>query len=164
MPEEVRFFGRLGAWGVVVGGGYWLLTRETTGAVVLIGFGIGTGFLALMFALDVRRTGRGRVDERPWRWVGLPSRETDEGPFADEEARFPAATSAPLLFSIGVALATLGLAFGPWLYLAATLPLLAGGRAWLRGAMAEYRAIDADGEARSHDPGGDDPGGEPGAG
>ena len=142
MPEEVRFFGRLGAWGVLVGTGYGVLTQEVVGTVALVAFGIGAGFLAVVFGANVRRTGRGMTGEGPLRWVGLPSRERDESPFGDETARIPSRSLAPLEMGLGIALASLGLVFGPWLYLAAALPIVAGVRDWVRGAVEEYRAVE----------------------
>ena len=152
MPEEVRFFGRLAVWGIVVGAGYWLLTREPVGSVVLVGFGVGNAFLAVMFARDVNRTGRGRSDERPWRWVGLPSEEPDRPPFGDESGRIPAGSLAPVQLGLGVGLAALGLVFGPWLYLAAAAPIAVGLADWFRGAVEEYRATERGGDEERAEP------------
>ncbi len=141
MPEEVRFFARLGGYGVIIAIVYWIVSREPIGTVVLVGFGAGMGFVSVMLALAVRRTGRGRVTEPLWRLPALPSREAEEGAFIDEEARLPGASFAPLEFGLGIGLAALGLVLGPWLFLAAAAPLAVGGRDWLRGVVEEHRAV-----------------------
>lgn len=142
MPEEVRFVGRLGVYGLAIAIIYWFISYEVAGSVLLLAFGLATGFAAGYLLLDVRRTGRGgALRGRPWHWVGLTSTE-DEGPFADETGRLPGQSIAPLEFGFGAAVAGLGLVFGPWLVALGLVPMVVGGTVWLREAMAEHRAVD----------------------
>ena len=147
LPEEILFFGRIGAYGVGIGVVYWFLTYEVAGSVLLIGFGVATGLLAVLLLFGRPKTDRrGDRDRQPGAGV------TGDGPFADESGRIPAPSMAPLEFGFGLALASLALVFGAPMAVAAVLPLAAGGMSWLRSASAEWRAIDRDDRPRSSAP------------
>jgi uncharacterized membrane protein YfcA len=126
---------------------YWFVSYEVAGTVLLLAFGIATGFAAVILALDVRRTGRGGgLRRRPLDWV-LLTRTADDPPFGDEAAGVPSGSFAPLEIGLGIAVAAMGLVFGPWLIPLGLVPIAMGAGVCLREAMAEHRlvrALDAD--------------------
>lgn len=127
--EEVRFFGRIAAYALVVGTVYWFLAYEMAGTVLLLGFGVCALFASLVLghgARDVGATAGGADPERP---------------FGDESGRLPAPGLAPLGLGFGLAMAALGIAFGPWLVLAGLVLVGWAGLGWLRAAMAEHAAL-----------------------
>jgi hypothetical protein len=131
LPEEIQFFGRLGAYGIGIGIVYWVLTGEVAGTLLLVGFGLATGVLGALLW-------RGRPSGEPGPDDGEPS----GGPFHDESGRVPGATYAPLEFGFGVALLALALVFGAPMAVASIVPLVAGGIGWLRAASAEWGALE----------------------
>lgn len=136
-PEEVRFFGRIALYALVVGVVYWFLTYETAGTVLLVGFGLCALFASLVLGHGARGVGAGAG--RP---VGgrLPTETDPERPFVDESGRLPAPGLAPLGMGFGLAMAALGIAFGPWLVLAGLVLVAWAGLGWLRSVMAEHEA------------------------
>lgn len=146
MPEEVRFFARSAVFALVLGVIYWFVSYETAGTVLLLAFALA-GFVATaLLGRDARRAAReAGSDElgRPWTWAQLSPADQDS-PFPSDEGRVPGASVAPLAVASGVALAMLGLVFGPWLILMAAVPLLVGGRIWLREVTAEWHAVEGD--------------------
>jgi hypothetical protein len=138
LPEEIQFFGRLGAYGIGIGIVYWFLTYEVAGSLLLIGFGLATGLLGALLFL-----------RRP-----RDPREPEAGPFHDESGRVPSATYAPLEFGFGLALVALAPVFGPPMAVASLVPLMLGGAGWLRSAAAEWRAVEAGEAARGGKAGG----------
>ncbi len=141
MPEEMRFVLRSAMYGLVVGAGYWLLTGEAAGTAMLIGLGVAAGFVLIMLWLERRRAGH-RLHGPPWRWLLIERDADDQGPL-EEVGRLPGNGIAPLLVGFGIALIAMGLVFGPALIAAASVPLIIGLRSWLRGAAAEYEAVEA---------------------
>jgi hypothetical protein len=139
VPEEVRFVGRLAAYGLLIGVVYWFVAYEVAGTVLLIAFGLATGFATVVFALDARRKRHGPLPRRPLEWLAL-STDEEAPPFADDPGAIPLGSSAPLEFGFGAAVASLGLVFGAWLVALGMVPLVIGAAGWLRDAMAEYRA------------------------
>ncbi len=134
-PEEVRFFGRIALYALVVGVVYWFLTYETAGTVLLVGFGLCALFASLVLghgAREVPPSGR-----TPAVAPGAPD---PERPFGDETGRLPAPGLAPLGMGFGLAMAALGIAFGPWLIVAGLVLVVWAGLGWLRSAMAEHEA------------------------
>jgi hypothetical protein len=127
LPEEVLFFARSAAYGLLIGVVYWILTGEPAGTTLLLGFGGASAALALILALRRRRTAA--LDGQP-----------ADGPFGDETGRIPAPTLAPLQLGFGLALAGLAIPFGIWMAIASIVPILAGSLGWLRGAEREWRA------------------------
>jgi cytochrome c oxidase subunit IV len=140
VPEEVRFLGRLAAYGLLIGVIYWFVAYEVAGTVLLIAFGLAAGFATIVLLLDVRRRRRGPLPRRPADWLALTADERDP-PFADEPATLPAGSGAPLEFGFGLAVAVLGLVFGAWLIALGMVPIVVGAATWIRAAMAEHRAI-----------------------
>ena len=138
MPEEVRFFGRFAGYALLVTLLYWFLSRDPVGTVLLGAFGLASAFGSLVLGGDARRRGR-TLGGRPWQWIGL-TRTDEQGPFIEEPSRLPAASLAPFEVGFGLAFASLGLVFGPWLIVVGLVPAAVGAAGWLRDAMAEYRA------------------------
>lgn len=151
MPEEVRFLARLAGYGLLIGVVYWFVSYEVAGTILLLAFALATGFATVVLLLDVRRTGRGGgLRRRPLDWVALTS-TSDDAPFGDEPTGVPPGSVAPLEIGLGLAIASLGLVFGPWLVPLGLVPIVVGASVWIREAMGEHRvarALDTDGEAR----------------
>ncbi|HYM84705.1 MAG TPA: hypothetical protein VEY67_11190 [Candidatus Dormibacteraeota bacterium] len=72
-----------------------------------------------------------------------PSAPDADRPFLDEAGRLPAPTIAPLAMALAAALVVTSVVLGPWLIIAAVLPLAWGAIGWVRDAGAEFRAVDA---------------------
>lgn len=125
--EEVRYFGRLSLFALVVGVAYWFLSHDPAGTVMLIGFGVatGAGFTLL------------RGGARPEPEADEVSPTEPDGPFGDESGPLPTRSVAPLAVGVGVAVIGLAGAFGPWFVLAGAVPLLLGAADWLRAANRE---------------------------
>jgi hypothetical protein len=140
--EEVRFFGRMSVYALLVGVAYWFLSYEPAGTALLIGFGLatGAGFLVL----------RPRSRRKAARGDDAGDTHEPDGPFGDESGPVPTRSAAPLAVGVGVAAIGMSAAFGPWFLLAGAIPLLIGAADWLRAANreSELRAR-ADGEAPS---------------
>lgn len=137
-PEEVRFFGRIAVYGLSVGIVYWFVSYETAGTVLLVGFGL----CALFASLILGHGARGSV--RTGEVAGRAGGPDPERPFADESGRLPAPGLAPLGMGFGLAMAALGIAFGPWLILAGLVLVGWSGLGWLQAAMAEHAATAAE--------------------
>jgi Cytochrome c oxidase subunit IV len=141
MPEELRFLLRSGLYGLVIGSIYWFVSYEWAGTLMLIGVGIATGALWLIISAQLRVHGQ-RLSGRPWTWLLLTAADQPGG-MSDESGRLPGHSTAPLTVGFGLALAGLGLVFGPALIVAATVPIAIGLRSWLISGMAEYAALEA---------------------
>ncbi|MDP8905355.1 MAG: cytochrome c oxidase subunit 4 [Chloroflexota bacterium] len=142
MPEEMRFLLRAGGYGVGIGVVYWVLAAEPAGTILLIGFGLASLALLGLTWWERRRQGR-RLEGPAWRWLLLPPASANGG-FTHEEGRLPAHSLAPLTAALGLSVLALALVFGPWLAVAAAIPLAVGVRDWIVEAMAEHRALAAD--------------------
>ena len=153
MADEVKLFGRLSLYGLVVGTIYWFVSYEFVGTVMLLGFGLATGLaFIILFRRDrkvARSAGRG--------WAGdgrTPRREPDpgsrpDGPFGDESGPVPTRSAAPLIVGFGIAVIALGGAFGPWFAITGLVPVLIGAADWLRAANRELdQRSEADGIVR----------------
>ncbi|MFL5768669.1 MAG: hypothetical protein ACJ765_01170 [Chloroflexota bacterium] len=153
--QETRVFLLMAAFGLGVALLYWLITYETVGTLLLGGFGLATGVIALRLAVD-RRSRRLRSANRP---VSARADLTDgpsspdvavggtagvDRPFADESGRLPAPTIAPFAVGAGVALAATGLVFGLAPIVVGLLPLGWGAWTWLSSAGDELAATAAD--------------------
>jgi Cytochrome c oxidase subunit IV len=136
MATEVRLFGLLSLYGLIVGSIYWFSSYEAAGTALLLGFGIttGTAFVVLL---------RGQPGRRP-----VPDSDDDpypgrpDGPFGDESAPVPTRSTAPLVLGFGVAVMALAGAFGPWFLIMGVIPVLIGSVDWLRSAARELRQRD----------------------
>jgi hypothetical protein len=155
-PQETRFFLIIGAWALVLGVVYWIVSGESAGTALLIGLALAAG---AMTAWLVRSRRGAAVRERAAR-DDLPARVPEGGvdrpgggtggvdrPFLDEEGRLPEPTIAPLAVGLGVALA----AWAPILGLAplslALVSFVWGAAMWVRGASAEHGATLREGDA-----------------
>lgn len=141
MPEELRFLLRSAIYSVFIGIVYWFVSYEWAGSVLLVGTGVATGVLMLVGWSQLRAHGR-HLGGQPWRWVLLSPASQPSG-MTDETGRLPGNSAAPLTLGFGLALAGLGLVFGPALIVAAAVPIFVGLRAWLASGMAEFAALEA---------------------
>jgi hypothetical protein len=141
MPEELRFLMRSALYSLVIGAIYWFVSYEWAGAVMLVGAGVATGVLLLVISAQLRSHGQ-RLSGRPWSWL-LLTPASQPSHWTDESGRLPGRSAAPLTASFGLALAALGLVFGPALIVAAAVPIVVGLRAWLASGMAEFAALEA---------------------
>jgi hypothetical protein len=130
-PEEVLFFGRSAVFALAVATVYWFISYEPAGTTLLGLFGVASAFAAILLARGQRRAG-----------PATDPQAIAGGPFADESGRVPAETFAPLQVGSGLAIAGLGLVFGPWLILAGLLPIALGAVTWLGSAGAELEATE----------------------
>ena len=140
LPEEVLFFARVGGYGLFIGTVYWFVSYEIAGTVMLLLFGAGASVLAAILLAGARRE-PAQVEARAERPI------QPDGPFGDESGRLPGPSFAPLEVGFGIALVALGIVFGPWLVLAAFVPLANGGHTWLLSASREFEATELDEEA-----------------
>lgn len=144
MTEEVRFFRRVAIYALIVGVIYWFASYEWIGTTLLMVFGIGAGAGTLLLWRGARERA---VAEAVVTASGGPTETGSveaQGPFADESGRLPATTAAPLLLGMAVAIAGLGLVFGPWFLLVAVVPFAAGASGWLRGVRGELEGVEMD--------------------
>jgi len=135
MADEVKLFGRLSLYALVVGTIYWFVSYELAGTVLLLGFGLATG---LAFIVLFRRDRKVRAA----RAAAGPATDPDDaarpdGPFGDESGPVPTRSAAPLIVGFGVAVIALGGAFGPWFAITGLVPVLIGAADWLRAANRE---------------------------
>jgi hypothetical protein len=137
MPEELRFLLRTGAFGVVIGIVYWLVSSEPAGTILLVLFGIEALFLLLMLGRALWRDGW-RPTRHPAEWISLEQLETP--PVAREPERYAGPGFVPLFAALGIGVTSLAIVYGP-VFLLVGLPLsVAAGWAWLRAAMREHAA------------------------
>jgi len=113
---EVVILASMSVFGLLVGTGYWFLTYEVAGTLLLIGFGIATGLgAAVIVALSGSEPGTPRGGTSP----------------------IPRPGWAPFALGLGLGGLALGAVFGPWLAIGAILLALVGGWIWLSMAMGE---------------------------
>ncbi|MEA2546899.1 MAG: Cytochrome c oxidase subunit [Chloroflexota bacterium] len=137
VSDEVRLFGRMATFGLVVGVGYWLLTGERAGAVLLVAFGLASGLAAVALFVGSRRGRRTKRSEA----AGEPEAVEPAAVEPDAEP-VPEPGWAPLVIAAGIGGLALGGAFGPWLTIAGLLVAILGGWAWLSAAMREFDAAE----------------------
>jgi hypothetical protein len=138
MAEEVRFFGRLSLYALIVGAIYWFISYEAAGTVLLLGFGLATGTAFVVLRRGEPRSGgasESNADD-----AGYPGRP--DGPFGDESAPVPTRSAAPLVVGFGAAVMALAGAFGPWFLVTGAIPFLIGAVDWLRSAGRELHQRD----------------------
>lgn len=104
MKIFTRYLWILAAFGITLGTTYWLLTRETTGAVLLWVFGLMPLIVALWTAWHERRMSRELPEDDPMADPGA-----DAGQVVGS---FPAVTVWPLVFVAGVIVTGAGLIYG----------------------------------------------------
>jgi hypothetical protein len=135
MADEVKLFGRLSLYALVVGTVYWFVSYELAGTVLLLGFGLATGLAFIILFRRDRKVRAERVSARP-----VEEEATGpgpDGPFGDESGPVPTRSAAPLIVGFGVAVMALGGAFGPWFAITGLVPVLIGAADWLRAANRE---------------------------
>jgi hypothetical protein len=144
MADEVKLFGRLALYGLVVGTIYWFVSYELAGTVMLLGFGVATGlaFGALFRRERKVRAARNDAPSGPSMADG-PDAPGPDGPFADESGPVPERSAAPLVLGFGIAVIALGGVFGPWFAIIGLVPVLIGAWDWLRAANRELEQLSA---------------------
>ena len=123
LTDEAKLFGRMAAFGIVVGSGYWFLTYEQAGTILLMAFG-GASLIAAIAVFAGSRRGHSET-------AGLAT----AGDAASEP--LPAPGWAPLGIGAGLGAVAVGAAFGPWLMIAGVLVAIVGGLTWLGAAIRE---------------------------
>jgi hypothetical protein len=148
--QETKVFLLMAAFGLIVATIYWFVSYEAAGTVLLAGFGLATGVIAVLLAASDPTARRPARDGG----VALDARGTTVGgtsgvdrPFADESGRLPRETVAPFAVGAGVALAATGLIFGLAPIIVGVLPLAWGAWSWLTSAGDELIATQRDEEA-----------------
>ena len=136
MSEELRFFLRIAGYAGLVAAIYWFVSYEAAGTVLLAGLAVA----AVAFLLVVRSsvpaskgTGKesGLVD-RLRASVGFrEAAGRAEQPLEIEEDLFPTASIWPLVLTLGITLAALGLQYGAWLWGPGAAIAAGAGIAWL---------------------------------
>jgi Cytochrome c oxidase subunit IV len=121
LSEEVLVFGRLAAFGLIVGTVYWFIAYEPAGTILLIGFGLASAVASAVLWAKSRRAGDA----------------SDGWPLGQEPARIPPPAYAPFQIGIGAGITALGLALGPLLALTGIVILIIGARYWLAAAVRE---------------------------
>jgi hypothetical protein len=127
LSEEVLVFGRLAAFGIIVGVAYWFISYEPAGTVMLVGFGAANAVATVAMWAASRHLPRA-------------GDATDARPFAIEPGRIPAPAFAPFHVGAGLGVIALGLAFGPLVVLTGVVIFVIGARYWLEAAMREADA------------------------
>ena len=130
LAEEVLVFGRLAAFGLIVGAIYWFVSYEAAGTVLLLAFGAASGVATVIMWAGSRHL-PGPVVE------GDVAGATTEGPFGDEHARIPGPAYAPFIVGVGLGVVAIGLAFGPLLLVTGIVVVVIGARYWLESVMRD---------------------------
>jgi hypothetical protein len=143
--QETRVFLLMAAFGLGVAAIYWYVSHEAAGTILLAGFGLATGLIAVLLAASDPTSRRPASDGGGV----LGDADTTVGgtrgadrPFADETGRLPDATVAPFAVGAGVALAATGLIFGLAPVIVGALPLGWGAWQWLTSAGDELIATE----------------------
>lgn len=135
LSAEGRLFVGLSAFGLLDGIGYWFLTYETAGSVLLVAFGVAAGLAAALLL------GRGRAGgTEVARHEASEAAEASEADGPAHEVPLPGPGWAPLGVGAGLGTVAAGAAFGPWLLIAGLLVTLMAGRAWLAAVVRDADA------------------------
>jgi cytochrome c oxidase subunit IV len=121
LPEEVLVFGRMAAFGLIVGIAYWFIAYEPAGTLLLLGFGAATAVASAILWIRSRAA----------------RRTADGWPIGAEPGRIPAPAYAPFFIGVGGGIVALGVAFGPLLVVIGAVVAVIGARLWLEAAMRE---------------------------
>ena len=130
LSEEALLFSRLAIFGIVIGVTYWFISYEVAGTVMLIGFGVASGVIAIAIWASPTRG-------------GVAARHEAAGDVVTEPVeRIPAPAFAPVLVAAGIAIALLGLTLGLLIVPLGVVVAVIGGRYWLEAAIREADASD----------------------
>jgi hypothetical protein len=145
--QETKVFLLMAAFGLIVAALYWFVSHEAAGTVLLAGFGLATGVIAVRLSASDPTSRRPALDgglalDAPGTTVGGTSGV--DRPFADESGRLPGETVAPFAVGVGVALAATGTIFGLAPIIVGALPLAWGAWSWLTSAGDELIATEDD--------------------
>jgi hypothetical protein len=146
MADEVKLFGRLSLYALVVGTIYWFVSYEFVGTVMLLGFGLATGLAFIILFRRDRKVRAARAADGSATDDQAGRGRRPDGPFGDESGPVPTRSAAPLIVGFGIAVIALGGAFGPWFAITGLVPVLIGAADWLRAANRELeQRSEADG-------------------
>ncbi|HET7471799.1 MAG TPA: cytochrome c oxidase subunit 4 [Candidatus Limnocylindrales bacterium] len=134
VPYEAQVFGRMAAFGILVGAGYWFLTYEAAGSVMLEAFGIASAVATIAIVLGSRR---GRHAPRT---PTATTAQIDARAAVRDVEPLPAPGWTPVAIAIGLGGVALGLTLGPWLLIAGLGVTLVGAKGWLDVSMTETDA------------------------
>jgi hypothetical protein len=138
VPEEFRFFGRIGLWSAGAGAVYWVVSRDTAGTALLVALVLAVGAFVLVglafspgATLD-RRGGRpGGVLGSVSRWIGFHEWVDAPAPLDGGPEVVPLSSAWPILTAAAFAVIGLGLVFGAWLFIPGVVLLAGAGIGWL---------------------------------
>lgn len=128
MAEEVRFYLRVALFTTLIATVYWFVSYEEAGTLLLAGIVASAVIFIVLIAGGVAGSRRG-----PKTAAGiLGFEETDrDDPLALGEDTFPTSTVWPLVASVAAVLVTVGLVYGPWLWIPGAGLSLACTWAWV---------------------------------
>jgi hypothetical protein len=134
MTQEVRLFARMSAFGLIVGAGYWFLTYEAAGTVLLLAFGLAAGIAAVAVYVGARAARR-----RAAASAGGANRPAQRRAAAGEVLVEPVPRPGwtPVGLAIGLGAVALGGAFGPFPAVGGIVIAIVSAWAWLGSAMRE---------------------------
>lgn len=128
MAEEVRFFLRVALFTTVIGTIYWFVSYEEAGSVLLAGIVASALFFIVLIVGGVRSVRSGPKNVKGI--LGFEETDRDD-PLALGEDVFPTASAWPLIASVAAVLLTVGLVYGPWLWIPGVALGLTGVWGWL---------------------------------
>ena len=134
MAEEFRFFLRTGVWILIAGVGYWLLSYELSGTILLGALLVAIlAFIGVGLVLAQARPVAEGSGVLAWinRVIGFHERADAPAPLEAGPELVPSSSSSPIISAAAVILIGLGLIFGSWLIVPGVVLLLIGGIGWL---------------------------------
>lgn len=134
MAEEFRFFLRTGVWIVIAGVGYWLLSYELSGTILLGALLVAIlAFVGVGLALAQSRPAADGSGPFAWlnRVIGFHERADAAAPLEAGAELVPLSSSSPIISAAAIVLVGLGLIFGAWLMVPGVVLLIIGGVRWL---------------------------------
>lgn len=134
MAEEFRFFLRTGVWILIAGVGYWLLSYELSGTILLGALLVAIlAFIGVGLVLAQARPVAEGSGVLAWinRVIGFHERADASAPLEAGPELVPSSSSSPIISAAAIILIGLGLIFGAWLIVPGVVLLLIGGIGWL---------------------------------
>ncbi|HET6650434.1 MAG TPA: hypothetical protein VFH79_09785 [Candidatus Limnocylindria bacterium] len=134
MAEEFRFFLRTGVWILIAGVGYWLLSYELSGTILLGALLVAIlAFIGVGLVLAQARPVAEGSGVLAWinRVIGFHERADAPAPLEAGPELVPSSSSSPIISAAAVILIGLGLIFGSWLIVPGVVLLVIGGIGWL---------------------------------
>ncbi len=138
MPEEFRFFGRMGIWAAGAGAVYWVVSQDTAGTALLVALVLAVGAFVLVGLAFSPRAAIERRRGRPGgflgainRWIGFHEWVDAPPPLEGGPEVVPLSSAWPILTAAAFAVIGLGLIFGAWLFIPGVVLLAGAGIGWL---------------------------------